>query len=109
MVALYLKPTSTGELSFTYPAPDWVDSVVIPAGDDQTYTLPAGVATANFMIFSADGPFYAKPGTSCAIPSASSVDGASPFLNPTAWQKGSMTTITFNSVLARVVTIAFYS
>lgn len=50
------------------------DSVVLSAGTEKTYTVPAGTSWA---IITADGAFYAKVGATAAIPVGDTTDGSS--------------------------------
>jgi hypothetical protein len=62
-------------------APDFVDAVVLAANTAQSYTVPAGAA---FVVFAADGNFYAAYGANptAVVPGASTSGGTSNEINP---------------------------
>src|SRR5207249_10304100 len=61
--ALHSFPTRrSSDLS----APLYVDARDLAASTNETHTVPTG---ADYVIFSADGDFYAKPNGAAAVPS----------------------------------------
>lgn len=85
-----------------------VDARVMGIATRESYTLPAG---ARFVVFSANGDFYAKPNdgsSNVAVPGADVTDGTAGELNPLIWDVQGVTTIGLISPAACVVTMAVY-
>lgn len=90
------------------PVPDYVDARVLGVATNEDHTVPSGV---RWVIFSANGDFYAKAGGTAAVPAADVTDGSGSQLNPSAWElprDGSVATIGLIAPAATVVTMAFY-
>lgn len=95
------------------PAPQCVFVATITAAGTQTITVPTLPTKANFVIFSSDANFYAKPnGTASA---ATATDGTGSELNPAAWGldllpdgTAPVNTIGLYSTPGANVTMAFY-
>lgn len=95
-----------GNNTFARPTSDFVDARVLAAGVAEVHTVPAG---ADFVIFSADNNFYAKPGAVVpTVPSVDVTDGSAPELNPGVWSLEGVTQIRLIAPLATVVTMSFY-
>ncbi len=87
-------------------APTYGDVRVLAADTAEEHTIPTD---ANYVVFSADGDFWAWPDTaSPAVPSADVTDGDGPALNPTVWLLTGHTTIGLVADAARTVTMWFY-
>jgi len=89
-------------------APDFVDAVVLAANTAQQYTVPAGAA---FVVFAADGNFYAAYGANptAVVPAATTSGGTSNEINPTMRYVAGIAKISLIAPAARVVTLAFYA
>ncbi len=77
-------PLSSSRLSMAPTCPDYVEDVVLTADTALRVPIPA---TAQFVVFSFDGDFRAKPGTvttSLDLPAATTSDGSGSELNPAA-------------------------
>lgn len=94
-----------GEITFARPAPDYVDVRVLAATTNEAHTVPTG---AQFVIFSSDGDFFARPNATAAVPGADVTDGTGSELNPTIWHLGGVTTINLIASSARTITMSFY-
>ena len=93
--------------SFSPRAPLWNDTRVLVADTNETHTIPTG---ANWVFFSTDGDFYAKPGGTAAIPAADVTDGTASSLNPVAWFLDNETSIgLISATTGRVVVMSFYT
>jgi hypothetical protein len=87
--------------------PGWIDARVLAANTNETHTVPAG---AQFVIFSANGDFYARyDGNDAAVPSSDVTDGTASDLNPTMRHLAGVTEIDLIAPAATVVTMMFYS
>lgn len=95
-----------GEQTFARPAPDHVDVAVLVGNVQQTVNVPAGAA---FVIFSADGDFYAKANAQASIAQATVSDGTGAELNPAIWELTETSSISLISDLARKVTLSYYT
>lgn len=77
-------PYGFGRAALAPPPPAYVDPIVLAPGVMELHPLPAGAA---YLVFSLDGDFFAKFGTSsvvAALPMASTSDGSGSELNPAA-------------------------
>lgn len=77
-------PLSSSRLSMAPTWSDYVEDIVLAADTLVRIPIPAG---AQFVLFSVDGDFRAKPGistTSLTLPAASTSDGSGSELNPAA-------------------------
>lgn len=98
--------TDSNFSSMIRPAPTYVDARVLAASTSETQTIPT---SSRFVVFSATCDFWAKPGSSAAVPAADTSDGSAAELNPSAWSiTSSMTQITVISSVVCTVTMAFY-
>jgi hypothetical protein len=70
-------------------------------------TVPTAAADG-FCIFSAEGPFWAKPNGTAAIPVASTSDGTGSSLNPAAWGLDGVSTIHLIADAAIKLSLSFY-
>src|SRR6185436_7444856 len=104
LTALTMRPGANGELTFMRSAPFYIDARDLAASTNETHTVPAG---ADFVIFSADGDFYAKPNGAAAVPS-DVTDGAASELNPSHWELNGVTSIGLIASAVRKVTLSFY-
>lgn len=91
--------------TFARPAPDYIDARVLAANTNEDHTVPA---TAKYVIFSADGDFYAKPGGTAAVPAADVTNGTGSELNPVIWDLTGVSTIGLIAEATRKVTLTFY-
>jgi hypothetical protein len=94
-----------GEQTFARAYSDYIDARVLAANVNETHTVPTGSA---FVLFSADGDFYAKPNAVAAVPAADVTDGSASELNPTLWSLSNVTSIGLIADAARKVTLSFY-
>ena len=104
LTALTMRPSANGNQTFARSAPLYIDARDLAASTNETHTVPAG---ADYVIFSADGDFYAKPNGAAAIPS-DVTDGTASELNPVIWDLTAVTSLGLISSAARKVTLSFY-
>ncbi|HZO84687.1 MAG TPA: hypothetical protein VFC26_05710 [Verrucomicrobiae bacterium] len=104
LTAFTMRPGANGEQTFARSAPLYVDARDLAANTNETHTVPAG---ADFVIFSADGDFYAKPNGAAAVPS-DVTDGTASELNPVVWDLSGVTSIGLIASAVRKVTLSFY-
>src|SRR2546423_5218103 len=97
LTALTMRPGANGEPIFARSAPLYVDARDLAATTNETHTVPAG---ADYVIFSADGDFYAKTNGAAAVPS-DVTDGTASELNPVVWELNGVTSIRFVATAAR--------
>ena len=100
-----MRPGANGELTFARSAPFYIDARDLAAGVNKTHTVPAG---ADFVLFSADGDFYAKPNGAAAVPSGDITDGTASEICPNHWNLDNVTSIGLIAPAARKVTLSFY-
>jgi hypothetical protein len=103
-----LKADANNQPSGTPVAPDYVENVLLVANADQTVTVPAA-AVDGFVLFSADGTFWAKPNGAAAIPVASTTTGAGSVLNPASWSLDGVATIHLIADSAVKLSLSFYA
>lgn len=106
MKDLKFRMGANNDLTFARPAPDHIDARVLAASVNEAHTVPTG---ANFVIFSADGDFYARPNSAAAVPGADVTDGTGSELNPVIWSLEGVTSINLIADAARKVTLSFYA
>ena len=99
-----MRSGANGDLTFARSAPLYIDARDLAASTNETHTVPAG---ADFVIFSADGDFYAKPNGAAAIP-GDVTDGSASELNPVIWDLNGVTSIGLIASSGRKVTLSFY-
>ena len=91
-------------------ASDYIDCRVLAATTAERHTIPSG---ARYVIFAADGTFYARFGDSsvtAAIPAADVTDGTGSMINPEAREiPSAVTHISLIASAATVVTLAFFA
>ena len=104
LTALTMRPGANGEPIFARSAPTYIDARDLAATTNETHTVPAG---ADYVTFSGDGDFYAKPNGAAAVPS-DVTDGTASELNPVIWDLNGVTSIGLISPVARKVTLSFY-
>lgn len=96
--------------AFAPLASDYIDVRVLAAATAERHTIPSG---AKYVVFSADGPFYAKfgdSGVTAAIAAADVTDGTGSTVNPEAREIPSgVTHISLIAVAATVVSLSFYA
>lgn len=98
-----------GESTFARPAPDWVDALSLAANTNE-YWFKTDALTASgaaFILFSADGDFYAKKNGPAAI-ATDVTDGTASELNPTIWSLTAVSGIGFIADSTRKVTLTVY-
>jgi hypothetical protein len=100
-----MRPGANGELTFMRGAPFYIDARDLAANTNETHTIPAG---ADFVIFSADGDFYAKPNGAAAVISGDVTDGSGSEFKPSHWSLENVTSIGLIAPAARKVTLSFY-
>ena len=104
LTALTMRPGANGEQTFARSAPTYIDARDLAANTNETHTVPAG---ADYVLFSADGDFYAKPNGAAAVP-GDVTDGSASEMNPKHWDLNGVTSIGLISSAARKVTLSFY-
>src|SRR5688572_24757680 len=104
LTALTFKRSANGDQTFIRSAPLYIDARDLAASTNETHTVPAG---ADYVIFSGDGDFYAKPNGAAAVPS-DVTDGTASELNPVHWDLNGITSIGLIASAARKVTLSFY-
>ena len=104
LTALTMRRCANGDLTFARSAPTYIDARDLAASTNETHTVPAG---ADYVIFSGDGDFYAKPNGAAAVP-ADVTDGTASELNPVIWDLNGVTSIGLISSAARKITLSFY-
>lgn len=96
-----------GQNTFVRPAPDYINASVLAANVAEIQSVPSGAA---FVLFSADGDFYALPNSGAAVPAADVTNGSASELNPAAWfMHSGITGIGLIAELTRKVTLSFYN
>jgi hypothetical protein len=99
---------ANGRQTFARKPSVHVDARVLGIATRESYTLPSG---AKFVIFSANGDFYAKPddgASNVAVPGADVTDGTAGELNPLVWNVEGATSIGLIAPAACIVTMAVY-
>lgn len=104
LTALRMRRGANGDQTFARSAPLYIDARDIAASINETHTVPAG---ADFVLFSADGDFYAKPNGAAAVP-GDVTDGTASELNPVIWDLDGVSSIGLISSAARKITLSFY-
>ena len=104
LTALTMRPGANGELVFARSAPFYVDARDLAPTTNETHTVPAG---ADYVMFSADGDFFAKPNGAAAVPS-DVTDGTASELNPFSWDLNGVTSVGLIASATRKVTLSFY-
>lgn len=104
LTALTFKRSANGEQTFIPSAPTYIDARDLAANTNETHTVPAG---ADYVLFSADGDFYAKPNGAAAVP-GDVTDGTASQLSPKHWSLENVTSIGLISSAARKITLSFY-
>ncbi len=94
-----------GQNTFSRPAPDYVDALVLAAGVNEDHTVPTG---ARHLMFSATVDFYAKKGATAAVPDADVTGGTASELNPTIWSLDGVTAVGLIAPTAAIITLSFY-
>ena len=90
---------------FNLPFSDVVMARVLAASTAENIAVPDG---AKYVLFSADGGFYAKVNGTAVIPAGDVTDGSAPILNPTMRTCAGVTNISVIASATRIVTAAFY-
>ena len=88
---------------------DTIYASVLAANTAEHVSIPSG---ANFVLFSADGDFYAKLKSAeedIAVPTTEIADGSSPILNPMMLVCKGHTKINLVAGAATTITMSFYS
>lgn len=103
---LFGFPQSGSRGAFARPLICYRNCKVLAANVAESDTPPAG---ANYVIFGADGDFYALADSDPAVPSADISDGTSPEINPIIMLLEGVTTVRVVSETAgRVITLSYY-
>lgn len=98
----------SGMGAFALRQSNWIDARVLAASTAETFQAPA---LARFVLFSANGDFYAKlapESTAAAIPAADVTDGTAAELNPVMRAINELEYISLIAPAATVVTMQFY-
>jgi hypothetical protein len=103
--ALYSSTEAYGRATWARNPPAHVNAAVLAAGTNESVTVPAGAA---YVVFSAIGDFYARPGGTAAVPAADVTDGSASELNPAIWHVTAGATIGLIAPEANIVTLSFY-
>lgn len=82
-----------------------IDNYVLAGNVAQSVTKPTN---GNYVIFSADGDFYAAYDRTASTGSTGITDGTGSELNPVARDVRSVTTISINSTAARKISAMWY-
>jgi len=85
---------------------NYVDARVLGVAIAESHTIPTG---AKYVMFSANGDFYANFAGAAAIPAADVTNGTASILNPQLRAIGAATAIGLISPAACIVTMEFYS
>ena len=104
LTALTFKRSANGDQTYARSAPLYIDARDLAASTNETHTVPAG---ADYVLFSADGDFYAKPNGAAAVP-GDVTDGTASELNPKLWSLEGVTSIGLISSATRKITLSFY-
>lgn len=104
-----------GGLVFTSPS-KWIDNVALVEDTEQSYNLTAARAAMGlvagqplFVIFSADGPFWANFHGAAAIPSGDTTNGSSSEFTPNQrYLDDTVTAIGLIAAANQNVSIQFY-
>ena len=96
---------ANGKTILIVPFSNYVLAKSLAASVAESFTVPAGAA---YVVFSANGDFYAKVGGTATVP-GDVTDGTASELNPTARACSPASTISVISPYATVVTAAFYA
>jgi hypothetical protein len=104
LISLTMRRDANGELTFIPSAPTYIDARDLAANVNETHSVPVG---ADYVLFSTDGDFYAKPNAAAAVPGDVS-DGTASQLNPKQWSLENTTSIGLIAPAARKVTLSFY-
>lgn len=95
-----------GEQTYIRHSSSYINNIVLGAGSNQNIAVPASGA---FVVFSADGDFWAKPNSAAAVPTVNITNGNGSELNPAAWNLTSITGINLIASSARKISLSFYS
>lgn len=83
-----------------------IDAVVLGVETAETYTVPDD---CRFLLFSADGDFFARyDGSAATIPSTEIADGTGSEINPAMRYVARVASVSLISSVARVITICAY-
>jgi hypothetical protein len=89
---------------------NWIDARILGAGAAETFQAPA---TAKYVLFSANGDFYARidpAGVAAFVPAGDIVDGSAAELNPAMRQLPSdQAYISLIAAVATTVTMQFFA
>lgn len=101
---------------------NWVDSIALAANTAASYNVdtlrtnaglntnePSGTKAPMFIIFSADGPFYANFFATAVIPTTNTTNGSSAEFSPNQrYIDGSITAISFIASATTKITLSIY-
>jgi hypothetical protein len=107
MKPFLLKPDGNNQPTITPTAPDYVENVVLVANTEQTIPVPAP-AVDGFVLFSAEGPFWARADATAAIPGATTNNGSGSVLSPTSWSLDDIGSIHLIAAEAIKLSLSFY-
>ena len=105
LTPLVFRPAANGEQTFARSAPLYIDARDLAANTNEAHTVPAG---ANFVIFSSDGDFFAKPNGPAAVP-GDVTDGTASEFKPTCWNLNGVISIGLIASAAPKITLTFYT
>jgi hypothetical protein len=107
MRSLQLKSDGNNQPTSSPMPSDYVQAVLLVANVEQTVTVPAA-ALDGFVLFSADGQFWARPNATAAIPVANITDGTASVLNPASWALDGVATIHLIADAATKISVSFF-
>ena len=99
----FLLPTQMGNNLLIIPACVHINAMFLGVDTDETWTVPTDVT---FIFLSGTTNFYARfDGSPAVVPTTEVTDGSAPALNPTSRHVGGITSISFISPAASIITI----
>jgi hypothetical protein len=107
MKPFFLKTDAQNKPSGIQFAPDYAEAVLLAANVEQTVTVPTA-AKDGFVLFSADGYFWARPNHTAAIPTGATTDGSGSVLNPLNWGLDGVATIHLIADTTTKISLVFY-
>jgi len=100
-----LLPTANGPHIGARSKPQHVNAIVLDGTNPTTNAVPSG---ARFVLFAANGNYFARPDGVVTVPGASITDGTAGEINPTVWDVTVVTNIHIIASAATTVTLSFY-
>lgn len=100
-----LLPTANGPHIGARTKPQHVNAIVLDGTNPTTNAVPSG---ARFVLFAANGNYFARPDGVVTVPGASITDGTAGEINPTVWDVTVVTNIHIIASAVTTVTLSFY-